>query len=91
METFLLIDINIKVMLKALFLALSKVNISFLAWQLTWKSYIVAKALPTTKQIELIDKKEFAKAVLDENSETFVIYVIILSLTPTLISSNQKA
>ena len=32
------------------------------------------KTLPTTSQVELIDKKEFAKAALDKNLETFVVY-----------------
>lgn len=28
--------------------------------------------------MELIDKREFVKAVVDDNSETFVVYVAIL-------------
>ena len=35
-------------------------------------------ALLITKQIELNDKKKFAKAALDEQLETFVIYVAAL-------------
>lgn len=39
--------------------------------------------------VKLINKKEFAKTVLDENSEIFVIYVAVLS---TLLSHpSQKA
>ena len=34
--------------------------------------------LPTTKQVELINKKEFAKAALDAESETFVVHVAAL-------------
>ncbi len=44
----------------------------------TWRSYTTVKALPTTKQVELIDKKEFAKATLDENSKTFVVHIAAL-------------
>ena len=36
--------------------------------------------MPTTKQVELIDKKKFVKAALDENSETFVMYVAALEV-----------
>ena len=43
--------------------------------ELTWRSYTVAEALPTTKRVEIIDKKEFAKAALDENVEVFVVHV----------------
>lgn len=46
--------------------------------KLTSRSYTAAKALPTTKQIELINKKEFAKAVLDVESKTFIVYVLVL-------------
>lgn len=31
------------------------------------------------KQVELINKYEFAKATLDKNSETFVIHVVALN------------
>ncbi len=46
------------------------------------------KALSTTNWIELIDKKKFAKVVLDENSETFVVYMIVLE-SKTLIYPSQ--
>lgn len=41
-------------------------------------SYTAAKALPTTKQGEFIDKNKFANEVLDENFEIFVIHVAVL-------------
>ena len=50
--------------------------------ELTWRTYTPAKALSTTKQVELIEKKEFAKAAWDEKSETFVVHVVSLNLTP---------
>lgn len=31
-------------------------------------------------QVEIIDKKEFAKVTLTENSETFIIYIVFLAL-----------
>ena len=71
-----------KVVLDMLFLTLSHTIVQFVKKKLTWRSYITTKTLPTTKWIELIDKKEFAKAVLDENSKTFVVYVAFLSPVP---------
>ena len=41
-------------------------------------------ALSTTKRVELINKKKFAKVALDEKSETFVIHVASLNLTPRI-------
>ena len=66
------------------FLTLSNADVQFVEKELTWRSYTTAEALPTTKRVELIDKKEFAKAALDENSETFVVHVASLNLTPKI-------
>ena len=65
-----------------LFLILSNTNIQFAEKKLTWRSYIAAKALPTTKQVELIKKKEFAKRLLDEKFETFVVHIATLKASP---------
>ena len=81
-ETFLLADISAEVVLDLSFLTLSNADVQFVKKELTWRSYTTAKALPTTKRVELIDKKEFAKAALDENSETFVVHVASLNLVP---------
>ena len=79
-ETFLLANISAVVVLGMLFLTLSNANVQFVEKELTWRSYTTAKALLTTKRVELIDRKEFAKAALDENFETFVIHVASLKL-----------
>ena len=62
------------------FLNLSNVDVQFVEKEFTWRSYITTKALPTSKRVELINKKEFVKVALDENSETFVVYVTSLNL-----------
>ena len=67
-----------KVVLKMPFLTFDNTNIQFAEKELTWRSYIAAEALSTTKRVELIHKKEFAKATLDEESETFVVHVAAL-------------
>ena len=81
-ETFLLADISAEVVLGMPFLTLSNADVQFVEKELTWRSYTTAKALPTTKRVELINKKEFAKAALDEKSETFVAHVASLNLAP---------
>ena len=81
-KTFLLANISAEVVLGMLFLTLSNANIRFVEKELIWRFYTTAKALPTTKRVELINKKEFAKVALDRNSETFVIYIVSLNLVP---------
>ena len=61
------------------FLTLSNANVQFVEMELTWRSYITAEALPTSKQVEFINKKEFAKVALDKNFKTFVIHVASLN------------
>ena len=60
------------------FLTLSDVNIDFPKKKLPWRLYIIEKALPTTKQVELIGKKKFAAAAFDPGYETFVVSVASL-------------
>ena len=73
------------------FLILSNADVQFVEKELTWRSYTTAEALPTTKRVEFIDKKEFAKAALDEKSETFVVYVASLNLGIPLDREAQMA
>ncbi len=77
-ETFLLADTSIEVVLGMPFLAFSNADIQFGAEELTWRLYTATEALPTARKVELIDKHEFAKAALDENSETFVVHIAAL-------------
>ena len=73
-------DISTEVVLGIPFFTLSNVDIQFVEKELTWRFYTTAEALPTTKRVELIDKKEFVKVALDENSETYVVHVASLNL-----------
>ena len=83
-ETFLLADISAKVVSDMPFLTLSNADVQFIEKELTWRSYITAEALPTTKRVKLINKKEFAKAALDKKSETFVVHMASLNLAPQI-------
>ncbi len=70
-----------KVVLEMPFLSFNNANVKFAELEkLTWRSYIVAEALSITSQVKLIDKREFAKVALDENSKTFVVYIAILEV-----------
>lgn len=74
-----------EIILGILFLVLSSADVEFIELEkLTQKFYIITKVLPTTNRVELINKKEFAKAALDKNFETFIIYVAALEV-PTAI------
>ncbi len=77
----MLADISMKMVLGMPFLALNNANFQFDAEKLTWRSYTTAEALSTTSQVKLIDKREFAKAALDENLETFVVHILALNVT----------
>ena len=67
-----------KEVLDMLFLIFSNTNILLVEKKLTWRSYIRVKALIIPKQIELINKIEFAKTTLEEEFKTFVVYVVIV-------------
>ncbi len=79
-ETFLLADTSIEVVLEMPLLTLSNADFEFGAEKLTWRFYTAAEALSTLSRVKLIDKKEFAKATLDGNFETFVMHVAVLEV-----------
>ena len=66
-----------KMILEMLFLKISNADIAFGKETLMWKSYITSKALPTTKRVQLVNLNKFVIAVMDADSETFVVYVVI--------------
>lgn len=88
---FILANISMKIELKIFCLTFSNANIQFNKYKLTWRSYTTTKALLIIKQVEIIDKKTFAKAILDKNIKTFVIYVISLNLSLIFIYLAKKA
>lgn len=78
-EIFLLADIGIEVVLGIVFLSLRNVDVGFAElWKLILMSNNIAEILHIASWVELIHKKKFAKVVVDENSEIFVIYVTAL-------------
>ncbi len=42
---------------------------------------MAAEVLLTISRVEFIDKKEFAKAAMDENSKTFIMHMLARDIT----------
>ena len=61
-----------------LFFTFSKADIWFAEQKLVWRTYTAVEALPMTKRVEIIDKKEFAAATPNADNETFVMHVAAL-------------
>ena len=74
-ETFLVANVSPDVVLGMSFLTLSGADIDFPKKELWWRLYTIEEVLPTTKQVELVKKKEFAAAAFDSEYETFVVHV----------------
>lgn len=73
-----------EVVLEMLFLSFSNADVEFAKLgKLIWRSYTAAETLPTTSQVELNNKKEFAKTALDKNSKTFIVHIATLVATET--------
>ena len=83
-KTFLLANIGLEVILGMLFLTLSKANVRFAEQEFVWKIFTAAEALPTTKKVEIIDKKKFAAAALNTDNKTFVVHVAALAEPTTM-------
>lgn len=73
-----------------LFFILSNIDIQFIEKKFTWRFYIIAKILLTTKQVEIINKKKFDKTALDKNFEISLIHIIALK-TPKITIYASKA
>ena len=83
-ETFLPADISIEVVLGMLFFTLGNFDIQFAEKKLIWKTYTTKEALLITRQVEIIDQKEFARVVLNKNIEVFVVHVSSLGSKITI-------
>ena len=81
-ETFLVANISPEVVLGMSFLTLSSIDIDFLDRDFRWRTYTTEEALPTTRRIELVGKKEIAAAPLNPEHETFVVHIASLNLVP---------
>lgn len=74
-ETFLLAYIGLKIAFEILFFILSNIEVKFNDWKLKKRLYIATKVFPTTRQVKLIGRKEFAALAFDLVDEIFVVYI----------------
>ena len=79
-KRFLLADVKPKIVLEMPFLIISNADVDFQARNLRWRSYTTGDVLPTTRQIKLIEKKEFAAVTLDPEHEAFIIHIAAFSI-----------
>ena len=73
------------IILKVLFLSFGNINIQFAEKKLTSRFYITEQVLPITEKIELIDRKKFAKAALNQNIRAFIVHVALFISKMTII------
>ena len=90
-EIFLVAETKFEMILGMPFLKISNADVSFGEKTLKWKSYTINKALPTIKQVQLVDPKEFVIATLDADSKTFVMHVAIQKREKMLVYSKMQA
>ena len=76
-EIFLVANTKFEVILRMLFLKLSNADMLFGKKILIQRTYTINKALPTTKQVQIINKKDFIIVALDADNKTFIVYVAI--------------
>ena len=77
-EIFLVANVSSNIVFGMLFFTPSSADIDFPKKELWWRFYTIEEALSTTKQVELVRKKEFAAVAFDLRYETFVVYVTFL-------------
>lgn len=90
-ETLLLAETSMKVVLRMLFFTLSYINIYFAEKNPAQRTYSLAEILLIMRKLKLINKKKFAKTVLDNNIKAFLIHVSSLNLKLMIIYLAQKA
>ena len=79
-KNFLLAEVKPEIVLGIPFLTMSNADVVFQARDFQWKSYTTGDVLPTTRQVKLIGKKEFAAITLDPKHKPFAIHLAALSI-----------
>ena len=86
-ETFLLANVSLEIVFGMSFLTLSGADVDFLSRELRLRTYTTKKAFPTTKHVELVDKKEFAATALNQEHDTYVVHIRSVSFDASPSSS----
>ena len=63
-----------------LFLTMSNINIDFQTWDLQQRSYTTRDVLLTTRQVELMKKKEFIVATFNTEHKAFIVHIAAFSI-----------
>ena len=84
-------DTQFEVVLGMPFLKISNADVSFGEETFTWKLYSTNKALPTTKQVQLVNPKEFVIVALDADSKTIVVHMAIRKREEMTMDPERKA
>lgn len=71
-------NIAIKLVPEILFLAFNRAKIYFANFKLTLRTYTPNKVLLITKQVQIIDQKFFATAILALEKKVFIVYMVYL-------------
>ncbi len=79
-ESILLTDVIPSIVLRMPFLTMSNDDVDFQAQNLQYKTYTTQDALPSTRQVELIRKKEFATTAFDPEYQAFVVHIATISI-----------
>ena len=74
-KTFLVANVSPHVVLGMPFLTLSGADVDYPKRELRWRSYIIEEALPTTKRVKLVRKKEFTATAFHPRHKTFIVHV----------------
>lgn len=69
-----------EIILGMLFLTFSNIDIQFAKKELVWKTYFATEVLLTTKRMKPIDRKNFAKAILNMDVKAFIVYMSFFNL-----------
>ncbi len=68
-----------------IFLTMSNADVDFQVRDLQWRFYTTRDILLITRQIELIEKKEFVAVVLNPEHKSFLIHIAVFNIN----SSNE--
>ena len=68
-------NVSLEIVFRMPFFILSNADVDFLDRELRWKIYRTEKALPITRRVELVGKKEFVTAEFNSEYETYVVHV----------------
>ncbi len=78
--SLLLANVKSDVVFKIPFLIISNANVDFQAWDLQWRSYTTGNVFPTTRQVKLKRKKEFATTVFNPKHKAFIVHIATFSI-----------